>query len=217
MKLYEFPPTRSIRPRWVLQELGVLFESVRLSLQAGEARTPEFLKLNPSGKLPVLVDGDLVLTESVAISLYLAEKYPEARLLPTDLRARADAYRWLFFAATELEQPLWRIARHSFVYPEEQRIPADIPLATREAKAAAAIVDAHLAGREFMVGECATVVDFVMSYTLDWAETAGCLENAPHAAAYLKRMYARPKAAPRIAEARRQAGFGRDTEGERVG
>jgi glutathione S-transferase len=89
------------------------------------------------------------------------------------------------------------------VYPEEQRIPADISLATREAKEAAAIVDAHLAGREFMAGECATVVDFVMSYTLDWAETEGCLGQAPHAAAYLKRMYARPK--PRR-ESRRLAG-----------
>src|SRR3954452_5865788 len=110
MKLYEFGPTRSIRVRWTLQELGVPFESVPVNLLAGEHRRPEFLKINPAGKLPVLVDGDLVLTESVAIVLYLADKYPEKGLIPTALEQRAQLHRWLLFTATELEQPLWRIA-----------------------------------------------------------------------------------------------------------
>jgi Glutathione S-transferase, N-terminal domain len=65
MKLYEFPPTRSIRPRWMLQELEVPFESIRVDLPKGEHRSPAFLKLNPAAKVPVLVDGDLVLNESV--------------------------------------------------------------------------------------------------------------------------------------------------------
>jgi glutathione S-transferase len=177
-------------------------------MPAGENRTPEFLKLNPAGKIPVLVDGDLVLSESVAIVLYLADKYPEKQLLPTDLRERGDAYRWLLFAATDLEQPLWRIARNEFVYPEGQRLAADIPIARREGKEAAAIVDAHLRGREFMVSDRVTVVDFVMAYTLDWAEMAGCLEDCASAKAYLERMYARPKAALRIAAALQQVGIG---------
>lgn len=84
MKLYEFGPTRSIRVRWTLQELGVDFEPIRVNLLAGEHRRPEFLKINPAGKIPVLVDGDLVLTESVAIVLYLADKYPNKGLIPTD-------------------------------------------------------------------------------------------------------------------------------------
>src|SRR5262245_9984050 len=112
MRLYEFGPTRSIRARWTLQELGVDFEPITVNLLAGESRHPDFLKLNPAGKLPVLVDGDLVVTESVAIVLYLAEKYPEKGLLPRDPRARSQVLRWLLFAATELEQPLWRITRH---------------------------------------------------------------------------------------------------------
>ena len=74
MKLYEFPPTRSIRARWTLQELGIDFESERVNLLAGDHRRPEFLAINPAGKIPVLVDGDVVLNESVAIALYLAEK-----------------------------------------------------------------------------------------------------------------------------------------------
>lgn len=77
MKLYGFPPTRSIRALWTLRELDVAFEFVNVDLLKGEQRRPEFLAINPAGKLPVLVDGDFVLTESVAIVLYLADKYPE--------------------------------------------------------------------------------------------------------------------------------------------
>ena len=109
MKLYEFAPTRSIRARWTLQELGVEFEPITVNLVAGEHHRPDFLQLNPAGKLPVLVDGDLVLTESIAIVVYLAEKYRDKGLLPTDPVQRAEVNRWLLFTATELEQPLWRI------------------------------------------------------------------------------------------------------------
>ncbi|BAY78252.1 glutathione S-transferase domain-containing protein [Nostoc linckia NIES-25] len=68
MKLYEFAPTRSIRVRWVLQELGVEFEAISINMQAGEHRTPDFLTINPTGKLPVLIDGEHIITESVAIA-----------------------------------------------------------------------------------------------------------------------------------------------------
>src|ERR1700691_3574825 len=105
MKLYGFPPTRSIRVLWTLRELGVDFEFVNTDLLKGEQRMPEFLAKTPAGKLPVLVDDDFVLTESVAIVLYLADKYPEKGLLPAGARARAEAHRWLLFTATELEQP----------------------------------------------------------------------------------------------------------------
>lgn len=88
MKLYEFPPTRSLRARWALQELGVSFESEQVNLMEGGNRRPSFLALNPAGKLPVLVDGDLVLTGSVAIVIYLADKFPEDGLLPADIAAR---------------------------------------------------------------------------------------------------------------------------------
>jgi glutathione S-transferase len=198
MKLYEFGPTRSIRARWTLQELGVDFESETVNLMKGEHQRPEFRAINPAGKIPVLVDGDLVLTESVAIVLYLAEKYPEKGLLPKDPKQRAEAYRWLLFAATELEQPLWRISRNTFLYPEEQRIPADIPIAKREFVEMAAVVDAHLRGRNFLVGDRAGVADFVMAYTLDWGTQQKLLDGFPGLQEYLKRMYDRPHAAPRI-------------------
>src|SRR5262249_12856891 len=161
MRLYEFPPTRSIRVRWTLQELGVPFEAVTVNLIGGDHHKPEFLALNPAAKIPVLVDGDVVLTESVATVMYLADKYPEHGRLPSSLAARGQAYRWLLFAATELEQPLWRIARHTNLYPEEQRLPADVAIAGREFVEMAAVLARHMEGREFIVGAHAGVVDFV--------------------------------------------------------
>ncbi|XXY52019.1 glutathione S-transferase family protein [Sorangium sp. So ce269] len=201
MKLYEFAPTRSIRVRWVLQELGVEFESITVNLGAGGNRSPEFLEINPAGKVPALVDGDLVLTESVAIALYLAEKYPDKGLLPADLQQRAQVYRWLLFAATELEQPLWRIARHTFLYPEDQRLPAEVALAGNDFKAMAEVLEKHMQQRQFVVGDGLTVADIVMAYTLDWAKEARLLDGFPQLMAYMERMYARPRAAPRIAQA----------------
>jgi glutathione S-transferase len=201
MKLYEFAPTRSIRARWTLQELGVPFDAEVVNLVAGEAQRPAFLKLNPAGKLPVLVDGDLVLTESVAIVVYLAEKYPEKRLLPAEPAQRAQAHKWLLFAATELEQPLWRIAKHSVIYPEEKRLPADIDLAREDFTAMARVLDAHMDGREYVVDDKVSVADFVLAYTLDWANMVGLLEEFPRLRGYMERLYQRPHAPMRIAEA----------------
>ena len=201
MKLYEFGPTRSLRARWVLQELGVEFEAITINLRAGEHRTPAFLAINPTGKLPVLVDGERIITESVAIALYLAEKYPDHNFIPTDLPLRAQLYRWLLFAATELEQPLWRIARHTGLYPEESRLPAEIPLARQDFTNMAAVLENHMLDRQFVVGEHVTVADFVLAYTLDWANEIQLLITFPTLVTYMERMYKRPKAPQRIATA----------------
>jgi len=201
MKLYEFPPTRSIRARWTLQELGVDFEPVTVNMLAGEHKSPAFLKVNPAGKLPVLVDGDLTLTESIAIVLYLGEKYADKGFMPHDLGQRAELHRWLMFAATELEQPLWRIAKNTSLYPENRRLPDDVGLAREDFAPMAAVLDEHMNGRQFLVGDTATVADFVMAYTLDWANEMQMIDNLPNLKAYMARMYARPHAAPRIAAA----------------
>jgi glutathione S-transferase len=201
MKLYGFGPTRSLRVLWGLKELGADFEFVPVNLAAGEHRGPDFLRLNPAGKVPVLVDGDLVLTESAAIVMYLADKYRDKRLLPDDLRERAQVYRWTMFAMTELEQPLWRIARHTFVYPEAKRLPQDIALAREEFVAMATILDRHMEGRQFIVGDGMTIADCVTAYVIDWADGQHLIDDLPQLRAYLARMYARPKAPQRIAEA----------------
>ena len=201
MKLYGFGPTRSLRALWGLKELDADFEFVPVNLSAGAHKHPDFLRLNPAGKVPVLVDGDLVLTESAAIVMYLAEKYRDKGLIPADLKERALAYRWIMFAVTELEQPLWRIARHTFIYPEDKRLPADIALAKQEFAAMAEVLDRHLEGRQFIVGDRITIADCVTAYLIDWANEQQLIDGYPQLRAYLRRMYERPKAPQRIAEA----------------
>jgi len=203
MKLYEAGPSRSARVRWTLQELGVGFEPVHIGLMAGDHRKPEFLALNPAGKVPVLEDDGFVLTESAAIMLYLADKYPEKGLAPAPdrVRERAELNRWIFFCVTELEQPLWRTAKHQFLYPEDKRLPADIAMAEREFKAMAAVLEAHMQGRNHVVGDHLSVADLILAYTLDWSSMYGWLADFPGLTAYVERMFQRPAAPPRMAVA----------------
>lgn len=200
LKLYGTPPTRALRVIWLLNELGLEYEMVPVDLLGGEHRKLDFLTLNPAAKVPVLVDGDLVITESAAIQLYLAEKNPEAGYIPTTVEGRAQMYRWIFFLVTEIEQPLWRIARHTFIYPENQRLPQDIDLARQEGIEMVAVLERHMKDREFLVGDRLSVADFTAAYTLDWANEEQMLENAPRLKAYLEQLYARPKAPPTIAQ-----------------
>lgn len=204
MKLYGFGPTRSLRAIWALNEVDADFEFIPVNLLAGEHNRPDFLRLNPAAKIPVLVDGGLVISESAAIVLYLADKYPEQGLLPADLGQRAQAYRWVMFAVTELEQPLWRITRHTVVYPEDKRLPADIALAREEFLVMAAILDAHLEGRQFIVGDRITAADCVTAYLIDWANELRLIDGFAQLRDYLDRMYARTTAPKRIADAFRE-------------
>ena len=201
MKLYGFGQSRWLRVLWALKELEVDCELVPVKIPAGEHLTPEFLLLNPAHKVPVLVDGDLVLTESAAIVLYLAEKYPAKGLLPSDPAQRAQVYRWIMFTMTELDQPLWRIVRHSFLYPEDKRSPADIALAREDFADMARVLEQRMAGRDFVVGNAITAADCVAAYTIDWANEFKLLEALPQLRAYLERMYARPRAPLRFADA----------------
>lgn len=194
IKVYGVPPTRVLRAFWVLNELGVEYEVVPVEPLGEEARSPAFLALNPAGKLPVLVDGDLVLTESAAIQLYLAEKFPQRGLIPDDIAERAQMYRWIFFLVTEIEQPLWRIARNTAIYPEERRVPADVANATRDCKEMLAVLEKHMQRREYLVGDRLSVADLNAAYTIDWAREADMLADAPALCAYVEKMYARPTA-----------------------
>ncbi|CAM2192612.1 glutathione S-transferase family protein [Paraburkholderia sp. A1RI_3L] len=205
MRLYGFAGTRSQRALWGLKEVDADFEFVSVNLREGEHKRPEFLRINPAGKVPVLIDGDQIIPESAAIVLYLADKYPEKGLMPDDLRERAQAYRWTLFAVTELEQPLWRITRHTLLYPPEKRSPADIELAREDFKTMAAILDRHLDGRQFIVGNALSVADCVTAYLIDWANELHLIDTFPQLQAYLERLYARPEAPQRIAEARMAA------------
>lgn len=201
MKLYGAPPTRALRVIWLLNELGLEYEMLPVDVLQGENQQQDFLTLNPAAKVPVLVDGSLVVTESAAIQLYLADKYPQAGFIPEAVEDRAQMYRWIFFLVTEIEQPLWRIARHTFLYPEKKRLSQDADLARQECVEMVAVLERHMEEREFMVADRLSVTDFNAAYTLDWANEEKMLHGTPRLREYLKSMYARPTAPPTIAEA----------------
>jgi len=94
MKLYGRTNTRSLRAAWALEEAGAAYEYVTVDLFKGEGRSPAFLAINPAGKIPVLLDGELVLTESLAIVTYIGEKFPASGLVPATLAERAGCLRW---------------------------------------------------------------------------------------------------------------------------
>src|SRR3954453_11328286 len=104
LTLYHAAPSRSSIVRWMLEEVGEPYDIHLVSLSKGENRAPEYLAVNPMGKVPALRHGEVVVTESAAICAYLADAFPQAGLAPSPgERARGAYYRWLFFAAGPLE------------------------------------------------------------------------------------------------------------------
>ena len=192
LKLYACANSRSLRAAWALEEAGADYQYVPVDLFKGEGRAPQFLALNPAGKVPVLVDGDLTLTESAAIVAYIGDKFPASGLLPTASAARADCLRWMFFATTELEQPLWTIAKHRFALPRDKRVAGMDETARWEFAIAAKILDGALGQGEFICGDNFTGADILLGHTLAWARSAKVALESPALTAYLEQLYARP-------------------------
>lgn len=168
--LYGMPNSRSFRVLWTLEEAGMDYDYRVVNLGRGGGQDPEFLRLNPAAKLPVLTDDELVLTESAAICSYIAEEAPAANLIPlAESSQRARYYQWCFFVLTELEQPLWTMAKHKFALPKEYRVPEVMPTAAFEFQRAASVLAGALAERDFLVGDRFTVADLLATHTLNWA------------------------------------------------
>lgn len=202
MKLYGSPPTRAVRAIWLMNALDIDCEMVSVDFMTGEHKSPAFLAINPFGKVPALVDGDMVLAESVAIMMHLAATRGGGQLIPSDPAGQARMNQWNMFLVTEIEQPLWRMALHSALYPEADRNQDEIALARRDCLTMLAPLEAHLAEHEHLVGTRLSVADFNAAYTLDWADQDGCLlDTMPSCRQFVERMYDRPDAPPRIAEA----------------
>jgi len=194
LTLYHSAQSRSVRPRWLLEELGVPYEIVRLNLQAGDARKPEYLKINPNGAVPALVDDDVKLFESAAICEYLADKFPAKRLAPAPgTPARGYYYQWIHFGMSTLEPPLITIFLHTVMKPEAERIPQLVAPAREQLRGSLAVLDQALAGRTFVVGDDLTSADVVVGSTLAWAQMIGLLDaSTPATAAYMGRLMGRP-------------------------
>jgi glutathione S-transferase len=173
MKLYGYPNSRATRALWALEEAQVEYQYVHVDLKNGAGRAADYLAINAGGKVPTLVDGDVVITESAAICLYLGDKFARSGLLPpAGTRARGECYRWVCFALSELEQPLWTIAKHRFVLPEERRVPAIMQTAFWEFSVAANVLAQELGNRCYAAGEDFSAADILLGHTLAWARSA---------------------------------------------
>lgn len=192
IRIYGYPYTRSTRATWALEEAGAEYEFIAVDLSRGEHTKPDFLKVNPGGKVPALVDGDLVLTESAAICTYIGEKFPAAQLVPSGINDRAHYFQWCFFAMSELETPLWTMAKYTRLLPQERRVPAVTETCIWEFHRATNVLAQHLEGREFAIGNQFTAADILLGGTLNWARKAEISLESAVLDAYADRMAARP-------------------------
>ena len=170
MKIHHSPFSSNARKALMTAiQLGVDFDPVLVDLAKGEQRKPDFLALNPNGKVPVLVDGDFVLFESQAIMAYLADKTPGQTLYPTDLRARADVNKWLFWSANHWGPSIaifnWERVVKKFLglgEPDAGHIARGEALFHEFAK----VLDAHLADREWISGKGVSLADIAIGCPL---------------------------------------------------
>jgi len=170
MRLHYHPQSRcSQRVLMTARHLGTELELVPVDLFKGEQRSPAFLALNPNHAVPVLEDGGFVLWESFAIMQYLAGKVPGQSLHPADPRARADVDRWLFWCAQHLAPAIAILNWENSIKPLIGAGPAD-PAEVAEGEALVgeygAVLDAHLAGREWICGLAVTLADIAIAAPL---------------------------------------------------
>jgi glutathione S-transferase len=191
IKLYGVPRSRAMRPLWMLEELGVPYENVKVSF-LGDSRKPEFLRLNPNGHIPVLQDGDFVLWESMAINLYLARKYDKG-LWPRTPEDEGRAYQWSVWAMTELEEPVLTVLLNRMFLPEAQRDAKKADDAAERFKTPLGVLERGLAGKPHLLGGPFTVADLNVASVISWAPLAGLdLGAAPNAQGWLGRCTGRP-------------------------
>jgi|SRR5215217_1825219 len=190
MKLYFAPRTRATRPRWLLEELEIPYELVKLDLSKQENRTSAYLALHPFGEVPVLVDGEVTLFESSAICLYLADRYPEKRLAPPPASSERGPYlQWLLFAEVTLEPLVLEHYRNAQL-PDENK--ADLSTQLARLDDVLTVIDTRLGGREFVAGAFFSAADLVLASILHLANTVKLLERHPRLVDYVLRQTRRP-------------------------
>lgn len=167
MKLYGYSRSRSLRPLWALEEAGVAYDYHSVDFQKGEHRSAEFLALNPGGKVPALIDGDLALTESAAIVTYIGSKYAP-QLVPQEATEKAKYDQWCYFVIAELEQGLWTMGKHKFALPAEQRIKEIFPTAVWEHQKALGLLAEGLGDKPYILGDEFSAADILVAHTLGW-------------------------------------------------
>ncbi len=177
--------SRGFRVMWMLEEMGIAYDHNPAAAQSDEAK-----KYNPLGKIPALVDGNDILTDSTAIMTYLGDKHGALTAAAgTPDRARQDALTyWLI---DEFDAILWAAAKHSFVLPKDQRMPAIKETLKAEFTRSAKILSDRLDG-PFLMGDQITIPDILAVHCINWSIGAGFPRVDDKLGAWAKRMRDRP-------------------------
>ncbi|HDS0951154.1 TPA: glutathione S-transferase family protein [Stenotrophomonas maltophilia] len=192
--LYGSVSTASLVVHWLLIELGIEHELVLLDFDRREHKSAQYLALNPAGVVPTLMIDGHVLTEAAAIALYLADRHPEAGLLPAvGTPARGEAYRWMFWCANTL-QPAYRAWFYPHEAAGEANVAATQAMARQRLEAAWQQMAAHLQTQgPYVLGEAPSVVDFMLVMLMRWSRNMPApTDSLPVLKVHAQRMKARP-------------------------
>ena len=191
VKIYGPTASRAARALWAVNELGVPFEHVPIEMK--DIKSPEFLAINPNGKVPVMVDGNLTLFESMAINLYLAKKYNKNGLYPASVEDQALAEQWSFWGMTEVEKSLLTILIDMFMTAPDKRKPEAVAEALKALPKPFAVLNGVLQGRDYLLGSNFTVADLNLASVCSWGKLVKYdFSAAPNVAAWLDRCLSRP-------------------------
>ncbi|MEP0068626.1 glutathione S-transferase family protein [Pyruvatibacter sp.] len=198
-RLYEWPPTRSNRARWALEELGMAYESELVDMPAGEQNSPAYRAVHPLGVVPALATDGYTMFESVAITMQLIDEHPQCGLAPPVASAeRAEYYQWSIFAAAELDTSLMLYFDNT-MRPPEAMIPPGTPHNAASAEQGrhafmnrAQVVSDVLATQPYMLGDQFSGADIAVGHSCFMATFMNLLEEFPQLVAYYKRLSARP-------------------------
>ena len=194
LTLYGSIGSRASRCIWVAEEAGVAYDWISISTFDGSNKTPEYLAINPSGKIPAMTDaGGVVATESLAINQYIAENYGQGGLWPSDRAAQAKVLQWTFWSATEIEYYIGAIFPHLVLKSAEDR---DRPLVDRligEMLPKLAELEAALTGRDYILGAFTLADVSVAVQTFTIVDRFGLdLSELPNVLAWTERCRSRP-------------------------
>ena len=193
LKIYGVARTRAFRALRVAEELGLAYEHVPIEIGEAGARKPEFLALNPNGRLPLIVDGDFVLPESLAITLYLAKKYAQGTLYPAALEDEARTWQWSFWAVAEVDRGVNIWSLHAMRLPPDERDVALREEAFGVLVAPFKVLDAAVAKNLYLLGPDFTVADLNVAAVISRAVDMD-LSVWPHLKKWLVRCLERPAA-----------------------
>lgn len=204
LTLYGIAASRASRPLWMLAELGVAFRHVPQPYQHRATYQPAFLAINPNAHIPVLTDGEIVVWESMAINLYLAQRFP-GPLSPQTPAEHAQVLRWTFWVVTECEKDALQVLFHHVLMAADRRDEALAEQAGRRLAKPLSVIDVSLATSTYLAGDRFTVADLNVAAVLDWTRPLNLPARYPNLADWLDRCLARD--AQR--QVRRQASAGR--------